>query len=182
MYRTGPIVVVAVVALAVALAGAAVWIQHNSADEAMTFWGENAAAVVRDPQVQAFLLGPTDAESATLESAEPLLGHVSTPSSLRIEDRKVLAAPGEQAARGLTHIRRGLLTDEAFDWSTEQVAEQRPWKYALKFGADEQAAYVIFDSECEYIANPVTGREVSAAATKKAFREFLREQFPAVAD
>ena len=79
-------------------------------------------------------------------------------------------------AGGMTHARRTLMTDTAYDWSA--VASSAPdWEYALVFRDEQSKATVLISVSDATIGLLESDRRVSFAPSAEAMREFLVDQF-----
>jgi len=127
--QPGAVIVAAILLMAVGLAGFAVWFQWNQTRRCLAFFGpEIATAIQVAPRVEAWRL-----------SREATAGRVLATSSSDVSQ-----------ARGLVHLRHGLVEDSNYAWSTP-AAGRRPtgsWDVALAFFSREAAqpdAVLAFD-------------------------------------
>ena len=144
--QPGSLIVAAILLMAVGLAGFAVWFQWNQTRRCLAFFGpEIATAIQSAPRVEAWRL-----------SRETTAGRGLATSARDVSQ-----------ARGLVHLRHGLVEDSNYAWATPP-AGRRPtgsWDVALAFfsrGASQPAAVLAFDLDGEG-AVTVVGRPGSVA-------------------
>jgi hypothetical protein len=92
---------------------------------------------------------------------------------------QILARRDAAAARGFTHLRRGLVEDANFDWAAPAPDVVRHWGYALSFADDQRRAVVLIDLEGGWVAEASeASHQASVAPIATGLRIFLEEQFP----
>ena len=93
---------------------------------------------------------------------------------------QVLAVKGGAQAKGLSNLRRALVTDTTFDWQTSNPREDEPnWAYAIIVNDGRDWATILFDFDSQRVA--LTGSRRTARLNAEAtddFAQFFREQFP----
>lgn len=125
----GSLLVVAILGLAACLAAFAVWFQWTQTRRCLAFFGpEIASAIQVASRVEAWRLSPT--------------GVAGRPQATSRTD--------VSQARGLVHLRHGLVEDSNYAWTAEPLPGRQPasWDVALAFfmdGAPEPAAVLAFD-------------------------------------
>lgn len=132
----GTVVVVAVLLMASALGGFAVWFQWEQTRRCLGFFGPEVASVIQSaPTVEIWGLASSD-------------GKISRQTTLDVS-----------RAAGLVHLRRGFIEDVNYDWrGGDQLAADRPpgagplpsaaWDVAIAFMPDpdhEHAVVLAFD-------------------------------------
>lgn len=139
--QPGSLIVVGILAMAAGLAAFAVWFQWTQTRRCLGFFGPGIATAIQTaPRVEAWRLSPK-----------------STPDG---SGGRVVATSREDVsqARGLVHLRHGLVEDSNYAWS-DRPAGRRPigaWDVALAFydttpspsgAASQPAAVLAFDLE-----------------------------------
>lgn len=140
--RPGSLLVVTLMLLGLAAASFAIWYQRAQTRRCLDFYGpEVARRVTKAPRVEVWTLAPAD-----------------RPGRLMAIDRRDVST-----ARGIVHLRRGLVEDAGFDWAVAGPAGRLPadaWDYAFVFSdpsTEGQAAIVVdLDAGDSWIA--VVGR------------------------
>ena len=142
----GNALVVGLLLLGIAAACTGIWFQRGQTRQCLAFYGAAAARrITTAPQVELLRLAKTDA-----------------PGRLRAVERREISA-----AKGLVHLRRGLVEDANFRWhATDSAALERlpaaAWDWAIVFSdpadpAGERTVLVIdFDERGGHLA--VVGR------------------------
>jgi hypothetical protein len=140
MLDRGKVTVVAILVLAAAAGGYAVWSRSGESPRAIKLWGpDTAKLLVNAPQVEVrrVLEKPSkDAETA------------STPN-----DHTVLVGPPRDltAHRDLAYIRRSLLNDKYFDWQKSPQGCEPHWAYVVRFSDGEKTTTVWIDDQCQVV-------------------------------
>ena len=152
----GALIVVGILAMAASMAAFAVWFQWTQTRRCLGFFGpEIATAIQTAPRVEAWRLSPHGAGGRAFATARADVSR----------------------ARGLVHLRHGLVEDSNYAWSA-LAAGRRPtgsWDVALAFydatdaatpsptsEASQPAAVLVFDLEGDG-AVTVVGRPGSVA-------------------
>jgi len=127
----GSLLVLGILGLAAGLAAFAVWFQWTQTRRCLAFFGpEVATAIQVAPRVEAWRLSPAGAGGRPLATSRTDVSQ----------------------ARGLVHLRHGLVEDSNYAWTAEPSAGPPPaaWDVALAFfpaGAAEPTAVLAFDLE-----------------------------------
>jgi hypothetical protein len=183
MKNSGKIVIVTILVVALGAATFAAWYQYRGQRNALEFWGATTALLIADaPRITIIELGeagPAEQEQDDAETAEGEDSETAPPKSLDYADRswKVMAAKPGQEAPGIKNIRRALVQNTTFDWTTTNDVEPE-WQYALAFTDNRNWATVLFDFDSGRVA--LTGGKKSALLDPEAskdLREFFAEQF-----
>lgn len=131
----GTRVVVAILALAIALGFFALWFQWRQTRRCLAFYGTDTARLIqRATRVEVWERGPGTAAAAGPGIAPPDVDRYDV-----------------SAARGLVHLRRGLVEDANLDWRRldDGVVPGTAWDLALAFfeppGAVTPAAVLVID-------------------------------------
>ena len=140
----GTLLVIGLVLLGVAAAATGIWYQRGQTRKCLAFYGADAARqITAAPRVELLKLAGTD-----------------SPGRLLAVDRRDITD-----AKGLVHLRRGLVEDANFNWAAEAAAERLPaeaWDLAFVFsdpavGAGATTTLVVdFDDRGGHVA--VVGR------------------------
>jgi hypothetical protein len=113
--RPGTLLVVSLLGLGLAAAVLAIGYQRLQTRRCLDFYGVTAARrLSKAPRVELWTLAPA-----------------GSPGRLMATDRRDISS-----ARGIVHLRRGLVEDAGFRWDVEGPADRLPdqiWDYALVF-------------------------------------------------
>ena len=114
-FRPGSLIVLAILLLGIAAATVAIWYQRMQTRRCLDFYGAEAAwRVVKAPRVELWRLAPT-----------------GRPGRLMATNRHDVTV-----AKGIVHLRRGLVEDASFRWDVAGPVGRLPedaWHYALVF-------------------------------------------------
>jgi hypothetical protein len=130
----GTPLVVALVTLAIGLALFAIWFQWRQTRRCLEFYGtETARLIQRATRVEVWERSSAGGATAGPGPHEPVIDRYDV-----------------STARGLVHLRRGLVEDANLDWSRlDDRAVPPPWNLALAFfepaGATSPAALLLFE-------------------------------------
>ena len=184
MKNSGKIVIVTILVVALGAAAFAAWYQYRGQRNALEFWGATTAQLIADaPQITLIELGeagPAESESDDVEPAAADESETAGPKSLEYGElawRVTSAKPGQDAP-GIKNIRRALVQNTTFDWTSPPADDEPEWQYALAFTDNRNWATVLFDFETGRVA--LTGGKKTALldpAAGKDLREFFAEQF-----
>ena len=136
MIVSGKPVILAILTVALAAAGASWWFRYSATHRAARLWGSKGARLIRDaPTV--YLMKVPWPEPAGLIGPVPVETDISE-------------------ARGLTHLRNALLEDRSFDWTKRDAPAPENWSntvWELRFrdGKGVQIG-VIFSNDCRFAA------------------------------
>jgi len=162
----GTLLVVGLLGLGLVAAGTGIWFQWQQTRRCLSFYGvENAASISRAPQVELWLLAQAAGDSHT--------GRLRASRRLDISE-----------AKGLVHLRRGLVEDANFAWAAATPDGPQPdaaWDIALVFAQDAAAGgersllAVDFGSEPDDARLTVVGRpgRVTLGKIAKGLREWV---------
>lgn len=164
--RPGSLLVLGILALAVGLASFAVWFQWTQTRRCLAFFGPDVSEAIQGaPRVEAWRLASSGAERRLLATSRTDVSQ----------------------ARGLVHLRHGLVEDSNYTWSPTESG-RRPvgsWDVALAFfavGAAQPRAILAFDLDGEGAVTAV-GRPGSVGLGRlgPGFRTWLDGTLPAAA-
>ena len=162
----GSFLVLGLVGLGVAAAAIGIWFQWQQTRRCLNFYGvETAGQISRAPRVELWRLKPRAASGHT--------GRLAAVQRLDIT-----------TAKGLVHLRRGLVEDANFDWG-ESANSQKPlpdaaWDVAFVFAdaAGEKGSLLAIDlgSESESAQLTVLGRpgRVVLGKMAKGLRDWVK--------
>ncbi|HEX2477150.1 MAG TPA: hypothetical protein VHK01_20510 [Lacipirellulaceae bacterium] len=95
MKVSGKLVIVAILMIAFAAAGASWWFRYSATNQAARYWGPEGSLLIRD------------ARNVYLQRSPPETGPQVNISQ----------------ARGITHLRNALLEDRSFNWASKTIGE-----------------------------------------------------------
>ena len=146
----GKLAVLSIIALAVALAGFAVYWQWLHRGRAAAFWGPEASRLVQ---------GASEAELLLLR---PVESSAEKPSRdlLTLEGRTYAVSKMVDLANtpGLIHARHSLVEDASFDWGGSKTDCRPSWTHAMRFRESSRSLVIAFDFPCRRLSQVSTGR------------------------
>lgn len=165
-FNPGSLLVVGLLGLGLAAAGTGIWFQWQQTRRCLAFYGvETAGRVSRAPQVELWLLAHPSGSHHS--------GQLQASRRLDISD-----------AKGLVHLRRGLVEDANFAWAAATSGVPQPdaaWDIALVFVQDDATGggrsllAVDFGREVDDARLTVVGRpgRVTLGKIAKGLREWV---------
>lgn len=159
--RPGAAAVIGITCMAAAFAAFAVWFQWNQTRRCLTFFGPRVAAAIQQaPRVEVWRLGGGQSAAAVRAAA-------------RFDISR---------ARGLVHLRHGLVEDSNYVWESPPPRPAADWDVALAFfaaGSAEPTAVLAFDIDDEG-AVTVVGKPgtIRLGRISRALREWLPTAVP----
>ncbi len=188
MWNPGKLVIVAIFAVALASVAVSTWYHYQGARRPIELWGSpNAVLVAQAPRIDALRLGrPSSSASPQKEDQPPDAQPGESAPSDQPRERlfvgshayEVLASKDVSTAHGITNIRRALVLDPTFDWTSPEPGGHPHWQFALEFSDHDRSATLLFDFD---------SRQVGAAGTHKTglldptasddIQKFFAEQF-----
>lgn len=175
MRNSGKLLILGILVLAAALAGAAWWFRYETTHRAAHFWGPETARLIRDaPKVTLFQKPSADTIRQALEE----------PTRASFDD----SAVDVSHARGLLHLRNALLEDRSFLWPASGEQPLAPpedteyWVLSFYFPNSHNAAVVMFTEDCRlaacheprrfaYLVRTISTEPI-AAGLREMFAEF----------
>jgi hypothetical protein len=140
MLDRGKVTVLAILVLAAAAGGYAVWTRSGESPQAIELWGADTAKL---------LVNARQVEVRRVVS-EPFQGtqKITDPAG-----KSVLAGPPRDltSLRDLTYIRRALLNDDFFAWDQSPEGCEPRWAFVIAFRDQGQAATIWIDDECQIV-------------------------------
>ncbi len=175
MRVSGKLVIICILAVALAAAGASWWFRYNATHRAAEFWGGEDARQIRDaPTVALWRLNPPPDSTFLDESS-------GTYTLVHPDDKHDIST-----ARGLIHLRNALLDDRSYHWPPQPPAPGTRWKWSMVFrnNAAQDDTMLIFSADCKSVAtfnrpNEVLSCEPIAAGLSEVFTEFETRPAPA---
>jgi hypothetical protein len=178
MWNRGKLVITAMVALALVAALLSTWYHYQQAHRSRDFWGASMAVLIAQAsEVEALRLGAAE-EGPSQDQAAQGESHTVTPIEYRGRSWNVLSGKEAFKAPGLSNVRRALVLDTTFDWTSPPSKLQPNWQYALEFADERQWTTVLFDFDSRQVA--LRGGQKTALldpAASDDMREFFIEQF-----
>jgi hypothetical protein len=149
----GTFVILLMVAAAVGLSIYAAWYRYQAGDDALRFWGREAAVQIRGAEkVELLILAD--------KSEQPAATDVSSESNLKIQGASYTIAKTIDitTARGLIHARNALLEDASLDAQAAPPATTPHWDRVLRFkDANGSSTSIAIDLKTAWISRTDTG-------------------------
>jgi hypothetical protein len=149
MGQSGTKLVILLVGLALIAGATSWWYRYESAHQATTYWGNEAARLIAQPaEVEAFDLSLLGAESALPKGAEVLdLG------------RKYQAGEPRTLtnARGMVHLRNALMSDRSYEWGTAVDPVEVDWRWCLRFFESSGEVRIVLSADLATLGRVVAG-------------------------
>lgn len=136
MLNRGKLVVIFIFAVALAMAGFALWWNWGLGRRSLEYWGQESGLAIRDARtVKLMRLVVQHGDSAGV-------GEV-----FRLDGRtwKVVQTKDVSSAQGLVHARHAFLEDASFQWEQPVDFSLPDWQYAVRFQADQGHATILLD-------------------------------------
>jgi hypothetical protein len=112
MKVSGKLVIVAILTIAFAAAGASWWFRYSATNQAARYWGPEGSQLIRDAQEVFLQRIPPEARPVDISRA-----------------------------RGITHLRNALLEDRSFNWASKTIGETEP-EWVLIFRDSETGKFM----------------------------------------
>ncbi len=178
MWNRGKLVIAAIVALAVVAALFSTWYHYQHARRSRDFWGTSIAVLIAQaPEVEALKLDVAG-EGASQDPVAQGESHTVTPIEYGGRSWSVIRAKEALKAPGMINVRRAMVLDTTFDWTSPPIKVEPNWQYALEFTDERHWATVLFDFDSRQVA--LSGGDKTALldpAANDDMREFFAEQF-----
>ena len=175
MRSSGKLLILAMVAVGLAAAGASWWFRYTATHQAAAFWGPEAARLIRDAH-KIVLCRVAANDKDTDSSADEIL--LPDDTARRVVDRRDVSA-----APGITHLRNALLEDRSFRWPATSAISPVHWQWCLVFHdtSVDQVVYVWFSPDLNLathsLAAPDSPHVVSCEPITGGLAEFFADQF-----
>lgn len=168
---SGKWMILGVFGVGIAMAIAAWTYYYFQQRRPLQFWGPSAAQLIMQaPQVEAWRLA--DAAAVHDDPAE-----VQT-ITLGKQRLRIMEAKDVSTARGLSHLRYGLMNDRCFAWDAKAPRDAVSWQYALRFVDGKSQTTLLVAPEAKRVRLLETGAEVSNAPVAEEYFKFFQEHFP----
>jgi hypothetical protein len=166
---SGKFVIIAIVAVAVAAAGASWWFRYSATNRAAEYWDPIVARLIRDAPVVELYKYDRLPNAAFLSEHESYLD--------------VGAGRDISHAPGLVHLRSALLEDRSFSWPPEDM-KSVSWGWVLVFRESPRGLAVMlhFTSDWSYVAGPNHQRMLSCRPIAAGLAKFVNELPPPAAE
>ena len=178
--QRGKIVIVLIVGVAVAMAGYTCWHHYRKGYQALRFWGQQAATLIRHaPQVELFqLAGDRQGDD------EVFIGKEAPESVLRIGDQDILVLQRDDIStmRGLVHARHTLIVDRNFKWPQSVTDPATNWDFALRFSDQQQQVTLVFSLQQRVVRSLDHDRQLNMNEAIDRIAEFFELQLDLQAD
>ncbi len=170
MLKQGQLLSVGMITLAAMAAGFSWYWNVQTTRRCLEFWGPEAALrIASAPKADLLQIGEMD-------QAGPAAQVVTNPA----EPFVVLQRVEISQARGFSNVRRLLVQDRSFDWTTPPCSFPQSWKLALRFDDDKASSLVLLAPETGLAAlNGRIGTAILDPAAAKILADFAAEQFTA---
>lgn len=163
LFRPGSILVVALILLGIAAGGVAIGYQRAQTRRCLAFYGSEAARrVSKAPVVELLTVAPS-----------------GRPGRLVVTDRYDVTS-----AKGIVHLRRGLVEDAGFRWAADEPAVALPlesWDHALVFtDSDGSRTTVVIDVDTHggWLAVVGRGGRVALGRLGQGLAEWIEATSP----
>jgi hypothetical protein len=164
-----------VLVLALVLATIAWFYARTSDRRAQQAWGaERAALVVMAPRAELWVLSADNADPGNTRPVDK----ASDDTRIDVDGHalSIVQRHNISAARGVLHLRRGLIDDTSFDWDRADDECGPQWTHALSFADGDEVVTLLVSLDCPRVRLAETGQELSTRPIAGAVREFVAEQ------
>jgi hypothetical protein len=189
--KRGTIVILIIVIVAVAAASASVWYHYRNQRRAQQFWGTTTAVLIdKAPHVELVRLGDVDrtlsldADVAETPAAEEKPADPDAPPPPKAVEFNqtpwiVVETKDAAQAKGIANLRRALVLDTTFDWTSPPPADEPQWQYGVSVNDGRNWGTVLFDFDSRQVGL-AGGRKTALleAEANRDFQQFFAEQFP----
>jgi len=166
---SGKLVIIGILTVAVAAAGASWWFRYSATNRAATYWGPNAARLIRDAPIVEFYQFKSSGQSQF--EFDELIQFLDAPTNRR----------DISSMQGLTHLRNALLEDRSYNWPPEPRERIDQWRWVLVFRDKSRyptAALAFspdwrFVTHCQHPFGKNLSTEPISTGLNKMFAEFL---------
>ena len=168
MFDRGKLVILIIFGLGLAATAFSWCYRVQSGNQALRFWGSDAAGLIRHaPRVELLLLDPAESSRTTGATTFLAIGRRRVPITSR---------PDISQAPGLLHARQALLEDASFAWDDSGNREPLDWRFAFRFSDRGKQCTIALDSACLYAQLCENGRPVSVRPISGGLLTFILEQ------
>lgn len=177
----GKLLIVALILLAAAAGGFALWFTLRSRSFALELWGSEAGLIVRDAErvslsrLRPLPSGDGETPHATAETGETL--QVGGTRYAVTASRPIGEAPG------LIKLRLALLENRAYEAGYEggvppSAGPPTTWRYLLRFERGDRRVSVLLDGELEQLRHHEADREAAVTPISRFLRQFVSDHLP----
>lgn len=165
---SGKLTIALLLGAALAASCGAIWYYRHEQRLPLELWGANQAELIlRAPQVEALRLAAGGGDAVP--------GAISIDGqSLYVVERRDVAQ-----ARGVVHMRPGLLSGRTFDWSQTTELPPAECVWGLLFVQGDERAMLLFSEDCRRVRTARDPRSASLAPAAAAYADFFRATFAA---
>lgn len=197
MHNRGKLVVLSLFAVAVAMAGFALWWNWGQGRRSLEFWGTEGGLAIRDAtHVQISKLKTTAINESTEISKFVEASHMQPRQSKTATDKKgainieativtdvqlreVLETKDVTDAHGLVHARHAFLEDASFKWDDSVSYFGPNWQYAVRFQSRGSETIVLLDLKTSVVgANDQKRAARLSPKTASGWKVFISRYFP----
>jgi hypothetical protein len=156
---SGKLVIIAILAFALAAAGASWLFRYSATNQAARYWGPEGSQLIRDAQKVFLQRIPPETGAGRVEISQ---------------------------ARGITHLRNALLEDRSFNWASKTIGETE-LKWVLTFFDSETGKFMNIGiaDDCHVIRGYTLGvnrvqvmQPISCEPIANGLREMFTELAP----
>jgi hypothetical protein len=171
MRSSGKLLILAMVGIGLAAAGASWWFRYSATHRAAEFWGPEAARLIRDADKIVLCRVRANDEDAD-SAADTLL----LPDGIA---RRTVVCRNVSAAPGVTHLRNALLEDHSFDWPATSELPPAGWRWCLAFHdtSAREDVYVWFSPDLDFATHSLSAAESPRVASCERIAVGLAEIF-----
>ena len=188
MWNPGKLVIVGIFVVALLSVAVSTWYHYQGARRPIELWGSpNAVLIAQAPRVDALKLGRPSSSASPQKEGQPAEAQPgeSAPSD---QPRERLVVHGHayellesrdvSTAHGITNIRRALVLDPTFDWTSPEPSGHPHWQYAFEFRDQDRSATLLFDFNSRHVGAAGTHKTGLLDATASDdIQKFFAEQF-----
>lgn len=171
MRSSGKLVVLSIFAVAIAMAGFALWWNWGQGRRSLEFWGTDGGLAIRDAkQVQLLKLKPLASE----------MGKKSN-ESLAIDSHRweIVGTKDVTGVHGLVHARHAFLEDASFRWEEPLPIVGPEWQYAVRFQDETGHTTISLDLKSGAAGSWEQKRAVRLSPkTTSGWKQFISRYFP----
>ncbi len=168
MHNRGKLVVLSIFAVAIAMAGFALWWNWGLGHRSLEYWGDDGSLLIRD--AESVLLVKLKQRIPSLNAMDPYFPMDS--KDLNSTEKEDISN-----VKGLVHARHVFLEDASYAWN-ERLSRWDEWQYAVRFEGKKGHIWVLLD-----LQNEVAGSSRQYGAlrlnpkTAAGWRQFVGRYF-----
>jgi hypothetical protein len=188
MSKHGPVVIVAILFVALAMSAFAWWYRAQQSRRAMAFWGaEFAWVILRGEQVEVARLERAGdvAEDASSLDVTPIADGTHASETVTIQGQRFLVRETKviSGSPGLVHARHALVEDASYDWLAAPTSLPGDVAFLLRFSDGRKQALAAFDLNSAAVVrlHGDSQQAVSISPILAGLRKFFTRHYPATA-